>query len=174
MKAICSHPRCSNFNQILIFFCFSQSYTSQELWIFEKNCSVQPFCIMCHSIIRAVNDDNEGCLFPAMHTVPKIQTLSKYRYFFVTVKVIHPKYYEYSKKNCSAQPFCIMCHSIIRAVNDNKKGRWFPATHVVPKIQIEIKYYFFLLQSKLYIPSTINICLGQPFRQIKVDWFLTE
>ena len=98
MKAICSHPRCSNFNQILIFFCFSQSYTSQELWIFEKNCSVQPFCIMCHSIIRAVNDDNEGCLFPAMHTVPKIQTLSKYRYFFVTVKVIHPKYYEYSKK----------------------------------------------------------------------------
>jgi hypothetical protein len=104
----------------------------------------QMVCIMCHSIIRAVNDDNIGRSFSAMHTVLKIQIVIKYCYFFVTVKVIPPKYYKLVKK--AAQ----------RAVNDHTEGRLFPATHVVPKILILI-IYFLLIKSKFYIPSTINI-----------------
>ena len=43
-------------------------------------------CIMCHSIIRAVNDDNEGRSFPATHTDPKIQIVIKYYFYFFTVQ----------------------------------------------------------------------------------------
>ena len=116
-------------------------------------------CIMCHNIIIAVNDNKDDRLFPATHAVPKVLIVIIY-YFLLQSKLYIPSTKE--KKNKSipfyapfglGQMVCIMCHSIIRAVNDDNEGRSFPAMHTVPKIQTVIKYYFIFVTVKVICPK---------------------